>query len=444
MKIVEGLVLVSVLGVLAGCSHATRPPVEDDAGSIADASIADASLDAMTPDGDSGPGDDKLADGTDPFDPEVDYAGEGEACRLSLDCGLRQICVDDACIRHERVDEASLEFGAWRRLGVEEWNQSTLNGHPGQADWSVFDTRPVDRRQHALIGPTSWLYPGLDGPQLVVTIWNATTCQVLIVGPRIRVLRAWGLMCSAAAVAPDGRVAIAGARTTNGANEIALFDRDDNLVWQRSVPRALHDRVAHPENWGTGAQVGLISSLYFWGDGLVATAARGTNVITTDLFRTNTRFDWNGMVFLDVTMAGEMSVRPVAGVDVVDGWKGWLADQNGTLVALVNRRTGIPVANPYADAEIAVLDLSTGEREQLVEQWAYDGHLYQPRMGYWMYQAINVPPCGFHLFDSDGGAREVLYLANPSNCSYPVDNDLSYGRGRVLETPWSLYPSTLR
>lgn len=183
--------------------------------------------------------------------------------------------------------------------------------------------------------------------------------------------------------------------------------------------------------------MGLVSSLRFWGDGLVASAARGTSDVQSDLFKTNTRFDWDGLTFLDISNEGEMDIRVVDGSDVMDGWKGWLADEAGSLVAFVNRRTGASVSNPASDAELVVINLDTAAERQLVAQWAYEGQLFQPRAGYWLFQAADTPICDFTLFDSNGMNRHVPFRYAGLVCEYPPVG--GRGRGRLIEIPWSNY-----
>ena len=51
--------------------------------------------------------------------------GEGDACRLSVQCtDRRQICVDDACIREERVRVEDLSYGEWRTLTPESTDEN--------------------------------------------------------------------------------------------------------------------------------------------------------------------------------------------------------------------------------------------------------------------------------------------------------------------------------
>jgi len=54
--------------------------------------------------------------------------GEGDACRLSVQCtDHRQICVDDACIREERVRAEDLTLGDWRTLTPESTDENPLS-----------------------------------------------------------------------------------------------------------------------------------------------------------------------------------------------------------------------------------------------------------------------------------------------------------------------------
>jgi hypothetical protein len=52
--------------------------------------------------------------------------GEGDTCQLSVQCAEdRQICVDDACVREERVTSAGLVLGDWRVLTPAEVRATT-------------------------------------------------------------------------------------------------------------------------------------------------------------------------------------------------------------------------------------------------------------------------------------------------------------------------------
>lgn len=81
---------------------------------------------SMTPGPDDGgmPGDGGFGhDGAPPmsdFDPSQTYEGEGTACRMSLQCGDRQLCVRGECMRHERIDRETAEFGLMRQAGVDD------------------------------------------------------------------------------------------------------------------------------------------------------------------------------------------------------------------------------------------------------------------------------------------------------------------------------------
>lgn len=50
------------------------------------------------------------------FVPDATYSGEGVRCELSIDCGSGLVCVDDECIRSERLAEMRLGFGTPREI----------------------------------------------------------------------------------------------------------------------------------------------------------------------------------------------------------------------------------------------------------------------------------------------------------------------------------------
>lgn len=111
-----GLTVGTLVGFVSACGGGSHDAPPSDAGP-ADARPADGG-DASTTPGWPVPSD-FPADG--PAQP-----GEGDTCQLSVQCSNeRQICVDDACVREERVTSAGLVFGDWRVLTPAEVRATT-------------------------------------------------------------------------------------------------------------------------------------------------------------------------------------------------------------------------------------------------------------------------------------------------------------------------------
>ncbi len=110
-------IFLGLLWMLAACGGGTN---SRDAGPSGDGSPA---TDGMT-----------MGDGGGAFDPSVIYPGEGDACEFSIRCGDQQLCVDDACIRHERLDPADVSVTDYRVLFGDEANPSPLLSE-SDTDW---------------------------------------------------------------------------------------------------------------------------------------------------------------------------------------------------------------------------------------------------------------------------------------------------------------------
>src|SRR5690606_33403973 len=76
------------------------------------------------------------------FVPDAWYLGEGEPCELSIECGSQQLCVDDTCIRQERVAAAELTASELRYIAATDVPDSPL-GRVAEVPWDEAYSDPT-------------------------------------------------------------------------------------------------------------------------------------------------------------------------------------------------------------------------------------------------------------------------------------------------------------
>ena len=380
--------LLSVCAIhplVSGCGG-TSSPGEPDAG---DASPADS---AIT---DSAITDSASTDGATPgFDPSVTYPGEGNACSFSVYCGERQICVDDQCIRHERVRAEDLMLGELRPLAPTD-----LLTSPFYAEAYA----PLGCDQH--VDWDDWMearvLPGAEGPEAAIFHETATgTCQVMIYGARLRFLEVPGGRCTSVALAPTGEVLV-GSKDAEHNGLFTLFGPDDALLQQLPIPETVH--AAASAERGAGALAGRPASLAWDGDHFVATLPLkhpdlcGVGRMVPAYYRT--------VAFADVYLDGRVEPHLAGGSVTHDGGLGYLVRGPSGLSALLTSYSPVtrPCEAPSGPSSMDRLDLEDGTRALLHEGVSLGGHTYQPRADEWYYVAWDHPEaCARSLFHEAG------------------------------------------
>ena len=348
--------------------------------------------DGATPDG-SMPDGSTSPDAGMPFDPAMTYPGEGDACRFSLQCGERQVCVDDECARFERFEEEDLELGEMRVLyGPDLWEE--LQGPGPTVDWE----------QVAADDQTTWIAPGQFGSQLLFASTRGD-CHLGLVGERVRSMTFASSLCAAATAAPDGRLAFAGYDRGREEHYVVLFGADGEELWRVDLGDSVAAALAEEE--GDQRYAGYVTSLLFDDDRLLASmAVGGPDGSSWPATRT---------AFLSFDSAGEFSLLEVAGARVQSGDRGWLVhDEQGVRAVMaefaVTDLTSLEPNGAPMDDPTVLLDLESGERRELFTGFSWHAGYGQLRANQWAYTALHVPnECVQRLFTSDGDELVTPY-----------------------------------
>lgn len=353
---------------LLGCGDdATMPPPGADGGTIADAG----------------------------FDPDSSaLPGEGDACRFSIECADLQICVDDHCVRHERIAPGNLELGEMRWLGPGTIESTALL--PAGAWQGNGDYMP------------SWVVPGEHGSQLVFLLMNSVapvspfSCDVAVVGEHTRVVHVADFYCHAATASPIGEVAIFG-RGAAGL-EFRRYDAAGSEVQRVSdftpVVRELQT-IVQPDSELYGA-----TSLLFDGTDVLV-AVRLGRLVSGHVQLTPCPpppcVMSDGIVALRVPLGAMPSLVDAGGEKVFLRDAGWLVHDAAGVQLIVEGAVDWPTSYP-----IELRSLETGETRTLIEAPASHYARYaQPEPDQWVLvlrddRADPVPTCTLHVIDSAG------------------------------------------
>ncbi len=265
------LIVAGCSWVLSACGGGKSTPMLDDGGVI--------------PTGDGGLPDATASD----FDPSVTYPGEGDACRLSMECGDRQICVDDACVRHERIDPSEVRLGEWRLASEEASRALELGVDPGRNDATV-------------------VLPGNRSPIVVSTTELENGCRLTRIDGEWKTVHLDGVECLSGESTDDGGLLVGGFRRSDGhpllvrlspeLREIERVDLDSELIASAFTP-ALERRIG----------------------GVTGVLVDGPDVlVSVGIFSHDERIEHDETVVLRVAANGDQTVE----LERVPGGRGWL------------------------------------------------------------------------------------------------------------------------
>ncbi|UJR84872.1 hypothetical protein [Sandaracinus amylolyticus] len=336
----RGTIYLLFAATLVACGGATSTTVED-------AAVADAGdHDGGAPDG-----------GADPFAP-IDpgappVAGEGDACELSVQCDPLQICVDDECIRHERVDAGQLTWGPVRHRDLADVLAEV--GDPFARPWTTL----LDGEDHDL---RSWTLPSEGGTTLLVTVDAPSECPILVAGATLRTAWITQLRCTALAPASGGRLWAAGIDATTNHPVLVQIGPDDSELARYDFAELFDDAILDATS---GRVVGSITSVLAAGDDLYVSMrlgeieTRSLSVTASELVFARVR---DGRAELLTFEAGQ-AVHP-------DSEAGWLVpSETGDPRALV---IGGNPADRDDPIMLDLFDLRSGVSERLLDDWAID------------------------------------------------------------------------
>ena len=180
---------------------------------------------------------------TPPFDPEMTYPGEGEACRVSLDCADRQICVDEVCRRHERYAPGELTRGEWRILTPTETRETRLYR---DTEWGA--------AMGGASGVEAIYAPTPESGELLYLTRELDGCEVLRVGAEIEQWRFDGMICSTATRRASGELAIGGLDSETLEPRLVVLDADGEVL-QDVTPLEQWDEIVAEEVSARGVEV---------------------------------------------------------------------------------------------------------------------------------------------------------------------------------------------
>lgn len=372
----------------------------------------------MLPTGDGGLPDSSVSD----FDPSATYPGEGDACRLSMECGDRQICVDDACVRHERVDPSEVRLGEWRRASEEASRRVDLrNGNE-------------EFRNEMMV-----LVPGREHPVVVSTGEFEEGCRLARVDRDWASTRIPGVDCLSVDSTPDGGLIIGAARRDDGLPlivvladdlaETARVDLDVDVLEEGRVTR------------GIGARLGGVTGILADGEDILASVG---------VFSRADRLEHDGVIVVRVRRDGSQALERAE----IPGGRGWLVrDERGIRVVTTEWPWQEPPFLGQPDFRSSSYryfetDLRTGEAVETYPGPAETAWLFRPSEREWsvaLYEQA-TPDCLFRFLGPDGLAN--MDLSDESvirrGCLGALDtNPLGHrgnpNRGRSFMMPTSLF-----
>ncbi|MBX3249363.1 MAG: hypothetical protein KF901_19455 [Myxococcales bacterium] len=258
---------------------------------------------SMTPGPDDGgmPGDGGFGhDGAPPmsdFDPSQTYEGEGTACRMSLQCGDRQLCVRGECMRHERIDRETAEFGLMRQAEADD-----------APDADVFSARAAVAGQGAWIF-TSVVVPGRDQASLVsLESFDEQGCLVTRVEREWRAAWLPNVDCLGVDANERGELFVAAASLEDGGPVVVRLDEALHEVARVEPSREMLTRSISP--LGPEARFGGATSVLVDGDDVLF----AVGVFSRDAL------EHDATVVFRMTPGGVRMARE----QPIDGGRGWL------------------------------------------------------------------------------------------------------------------------
>lgn len=333
--------------------------------------------------------------------------GEGQACEYSLQCGAFQICVDNACLRHERIRPDEIEYGPLRTLPL--------------ADAARMGYEFEDLGLRELFG---WSAPGPLGQRL---LWGQRgfripggtfRCDLWELGP-------FGLKRRGIADAQCGAAAL----STRG-SFVGLVLKDKSSLWAvwqdpDGSERFRVDVTASLELLDLGGWPYLATSAVFDGDAVVFSvelapldqAARPADPVANMTQR---------VAFLRVEPEGAVTLLRFGGEASVAGSRGWLVrDSKGLQALLLAPYRKVVMAVEPADAALAGLDLlvlETGERTTLFDDRAAASRYWQTEPLSWVLAVDENVQCHTTFLSAD----KVSELLTRPGCESDVSGEYPY------------------
>lgn len=367
------------------------------------------------------------------FDASVMYPGEGTACRFTTECGELQLCVDDACARHERFAVDDLLLGEPRVA-------TGFSAPP-------FSLLPPDIWTRTLGTADPWMLsyvqPGRDGPQLVIVPRQAGPngplgCVVAVIGAATRAVEVPGVGCQTATVDLDGRLFFYGIRQ---ADDAQVFVRERLPIGSGEfdvipVPASVADTV---RSWGyADDSLAMGTSMIADATGVVVSVRLGAY---NDLYDAVTvSFDEADQIaFLFLDEAGAVTLLPT--MTAVPGDRGWLVRDDRALAAVMYRQNGDVRPFPFQDI---LIGLSTPREQELTPARAQVSRIFQLTATNWMYSVNGSPPdlCQAVFLSSDGERRTFPWLDTGCGSDPPFGNltGLTHGAPNPGAPVWIGHP----
>lgn len=341
---------------------------------------------STAPVADGGFGDDAAADGgADPLSP-IDPAappvrGEGDACRFSVECGPLQVCVDDACVRSERLDPATLTWGELRRTPLDEILAGAGASLP--RPWSLLREGDVDPR------PRSSIIASRAGATLAFTVDHPSSCPLVYVGANVRAAWIDDLRCTAMSLDERDAMWVAGLDFDTGSPVVVRVGDDGSEIARYDLAASLDAPIGAATSGRRLA--GPVTSMLWFGGALYLSMRPGQLVDRFVSTETSAEIE---VAFVRVDTDGSARLLDVGGTKIFAGSEaGWLVpNSDGSPSALLVQRDVTSFDPPVP---LDLVRLSDGSRERWLDDWALD-----MRPSVWAPGVVdllvkNEPPCAF-------------------------------------------------
>ena len=378
---------------------------------------------------------------TPPFDPEMTYPGEGEACRVSLDCADRQICVDEVCRRHERYAPGELTRGEWRILTLAETRETRL--YDG-IDWGA-------AMEDGAFGLEAIHAPTSGSGELLYVTRQRERCEVLRIGAEIEHVSFDGLMCTTASRRESGELALGGLDSETLRPRIVVLDANGDVLqdvaplegWDELVRQEIGERdLDEPslrDDEAAPFRVGGPSALSWQGDQLVVAFGVGEP----------TREDEDGSlrllvhelsVFARLAPNGSFGLLSFDGEHVQRGGSAWLLRSSGYGLEAVLRPFVTADGEPGWPSRIEALALEPGGGRRVLYEGTRLGNAkpVQGTADTWrVFMADEEIRTSCELVAlSDGGEAEAWPDSPTRECTAFVEVLPFGGRGHAMGVGW--------
>lgn len=367
---------------------------------------------------DSGAGQDS-SDGLDaggesfaPIEPDgPPVPGEGASCEFTIDCEPLQVCVDDECVRRERVVVDGLVWGPPRHRSLDE-----ILSRAGESlgrPWSLV----IDAARPPIV--QSFTVAGPAGVSLLVTVDHPSMCPIVAVGARLE--GAWldDLRCTALTVDGTNRIRAAGLDALTQHPVLVSVDDNGREVARLDLADMLDASIGAASGWGGLA--GPVTSILDVG-GTLFLSMRVVTSATRELPN-----DRNVVAFVRVEGDTATLVRVGGELLQADSEAGWLfRDDAGAPAAFLIRNVATDLEDQVPLERVA---LGSGDVEEWLADYALDIRPTVGRAGDARVLAWNEPMCAFSVLGGPGAAASGTL---PISC--PARRGVSFFP-RVLDVP---------